>query len=139
MCASFSQDKGKRAEREVVKLLQPVVTKVCSELGISDLKLERNLMQSIKGGYDITGIDSLALEVKHQETLAVDAWWNQCLRQAGDNRLPVLLYKQNRQRFKVRVIGFLAAGSIRVKAPVDITLDVFLIYFEHWLRSELTP
>ena len=77
MSGGFSREKGKRAEREVVKLLQPVVTKVYQEAGKEIPLLERNLMQSHKGGHDIVGLEWMALEVKHHETLQISQWWEQ--------------------------------------------------------------
>lgn len=147
MSGSFGQDKGKRAEREVVRLLQPVVTKVCQELGYLEAEipmLERNLMQSHKGGHDIVGLEWLALEVKHHETLNVSAWWKQTVEQA--NRVsnqsrniiePVLFYKQNRVKWRVRMIGFLPVGDLKIKSVVEISLEAFLVYFEYRVRQEM--
>lgn len=129
--------KGQRAERKVIELLQPVVNEVYTGLGITPLNLERNLMQSHKGGYDVVGIDWLAIEVKHQETLALDNWWAQTLRQAKEGQTPVLFYKTNGRKFTVRIIGYLNAGATKIKTPVDIPIDTFLIYFRHRLLSEL--
>lgn len=146
----FSREKGKRAERQVVQMLQPVVTEVYSALGCPQDQipcLQRNTIQAHKGGYDIVGLDWLALEVKHQETLKVDDWWEQTVRQAQGGKEPVLFYKSNNVRFRVVISGQIEiAGTIsekdgrrprRVKCPVDISADVFLIYFRERLLAEL--
>lgn len=140
MSGSFARDKGQRAEREVIKLLQPVVNEVYTNAGYPESKipqLERNLMQSNKGGYDIEGLDWIALEVKHQENLQVPAWWKQCVEQSRNIKEAVLFYKQNRVKWRIRMIGFLLVGERRVKCPVEISLEVFLIYFAERLKEEM--
>ena len=74
MAGLMSRNKGKRGEREVVKLLQPVVNEVYESLGLEPPLLERNLMQSHKGGCDLAGLDWLALEVKYQEQQQMTSW-----------------------------------------------------------------
>jgi hypothetical protein len=127
---SFAKQKGKRGEREVVKLLQPIVDRVFGERGLEVPVLYRNQNQSFQGGYDIDGIDWLALEVKRQETLNINTWWKQTVRQASTKQVPVLIYKQNRMKWRIVMFGFLDAGSVGVKCRVDISLEDFLIYFE---------
>ena len=135
----FARDKGQRAERAVVGLLQPVVNKVWTESGTrvdAPPQLERNLMQCHKGGHDLVGLDWLALEVKHQETFHINDWWEQTKEQAGKHKIPVLIYKKNNVKWRVMMFGYLEAGSNRVRCPVDITVDAFLVWFENRLRHE---
>lgn len=139
--ANFAGMKGKRAEREMVKILQPVVNKVWEVRGLPGAScpvLERNLMQSHKGGYDLVGLDWLALEVKHHETLKVKDWWSQAIRQSRTEQTPVLVYKQNNVKWRAMLWGYLPAGSLRVRCPVDIDLPAFLLWFEHQLSAQLT-
>jgi hypothetical protein len=75
-------NKGKRAEREIVGLLQPVVNAVYAAAGITPPLLQRNTLQSDRGGYDIVGLDWFAPEVKRCETLSLRTWWEQCKGQA---------------------------------------------------------
>lgn len=134
---SFSRDKGQRAEREVVKMLQPVVTRVYLDAYREVPSLERNLVQSHKGGHDIVGLDWLALEVKHHENPNMNSFWEQCKEQAGATREPVLLYKSNRVKWRVVMFGYVPAGRKRVRCPVDIGLEAFLVWFETRLREEV--
>ena len=129
-----SRAKGQRAERKAIELLQPVVNKIFIEHGKQPPALERNLMQSMKGGYDIVGLEWLALEVKHHETLHVADWWNQACRQSKENQIPVLLYKQNRVVWRVVLYGFIHSGERKVKCPCDVGIDAFLLWFELQLR-----
>ena len=130
MSGAFSKQKGKRGEREVVILLQPIVNKVFEARGLEIPTLYRNQNQSFQGGYDIDGIDWIALEVKRQETLQVNKWWEQTIKQASPEQVPVLVYRQNQQKWKVMMYGYLDCGEQRVKTPVTITLEAFLVYFE---------
>lgn len=138
MAKNFAQCKGQRAERAVIDLLQPVVTQVYTEMGLDVPKLQRNTLQSDGGGYDIVGLDWLALEVKHQETLHINQWWSQCVEQSKGNREPVLFYKQNNVKFKVMMRGLLTTGGAQnVRCPVEVSVESFLLYFEHKLKKEL--
>lgn len=116
-----ARQKGQEGEREVIKLL----AECCGE----DITLKRNLMQSMEGGYDIVGLDWLALEVKRQETLDIENWWKQTLRQAGDNRIPVLLYRQNRKQWYVVMWGQI--GQMRCRVTVN------MLTFKLWLMEEV--
>ena len=138
---NFSQQKGKRAEREVCRILQPIVDKVYQEVELEPPQVERNLMQSLKGGHDIVGLDWIAIEIKHHETLQLSKWWEQTRKQAGGIKIPVLLYKKSRQGFRVIMngrlpIGHEGEGGLE-RAVVDISLPAFLKYFEKRLKFEL--
>lgn len=150
VAGGFSREKGKRAERQVVQMLQPVVNEVYGALGCPQDQiplLQRNTIQAHKGGYDIVGLDWLALEVKHQETLKVDDWWEQTVRQAQGGKEPILFYKRNSMKWRIVMMGQIEIlGTIskkdegrprRVRCPVDISADVFLIYFRERLLAEL--
>lgn len=133
----MSRNKGKRAEREIVKLLQPIVAEEYAAKGLEVPELERNLMQSHKGGYDIVGLDWMAPEVKHHAELAVNSWWDQTVRQAvAKGREPVLFYRQNNAKWKVRMNVVAPVDSMRIQLPADILLDHFLVWFRYRVRFE---
>jgi hypothetical protein len=133
----MSRNKGKRGEREVVKLLQPVVDEVYAEFEMEPPLIERNLMQSNRGGYDLVGLQWVGLEVKLQEQENLSGWWKQCKDQCSENQEPVLFYRRNRVAWKVQMFGFLVAGEQRVRAPVVISVEAFLAYLRIRLRKEL--
>lgn len=147
MSGAMSRNKGQRAEREVVKLLQPVVTSVWNELGRVGAapSLERNLMQAHKGGHDLLGLDWVAIEVKHQEQFAVASWWQQTKAQAAKASQqmlvevePVLFYRRNNVGWRVIMRGYLdVQGGGRVRCPVNIGTEAFLVWFKLRLREEL--
>lgn len=134
----MSRNKGKRGEREVIDILQPVVNKVFAELGGEAPRLQRNTLQSDRGGYDLVGLAWFAPEVKRQESSGVSAWWAQCKAQAKPGQTPVLFYRKNGARWRVVMTGSLRiAKGLRISAPMEFSLEVFLVYFEQRLRKEL--
>ncbi len=133
-----SKNKGANAEREVAKLFQPIMDKVYKEFGMMAPEMKRNLEQTRGGGYDLVGLDWLALEVKRCETLQLNKWWEQTLRQATVHQEPVLIYRQNNQKWKIVMFGGLkivARKWLRVK--VEVSLDDFKRYLENRIRHEL--
>ena len=133
MGGRFSREKGKRGEREVVKILRDTAEKVCYPV-----KLERNLLQANDGGQDIIGFDWLSVEVKRQEVLHVDKWWQQTLEQCGEGQIPVLFYRMTRRPWRVVMRAELKViDGERLVAPVEISLDTFLEWFELELYSRL--
>jgi len=126
----FANSKGKRGEREAIKVLQPVIDKVFGDRGLEIPLLFRNQNQSALGGYDIDGIDWLALEIKRQETLNINQWWKQIVKQASVDQVPVLMYRQNNKKWKVQMYGYLDCNGKRVKTKVEISIEAFLVFLE---------
>jgi len=131
--------KGQRAERAVIKLLQPVVTEAYEARGLEAPKLQRNQMQTDGGGFDIIGLEWMALEVKHQETLNVEAWWRQTIKQAKGNAEPILIYKQNNVKWRVRLLGkiYVYKWAEHQTHIVEMSEESFLEYFKARLIGEL--
>ena len=138
MAKSFAQSKGARGEREVVQLLQPIIDRVYLDCGKEPISLLRNSLQSREGGYDLIGLDWLALEVKRCETLNLNAWTKQCIDQAKAGQTPVLIYKQNNRAWKVMMHSTLIiyGGSTNIRVWSEISLESFLCYFEYRLKHE---
>lgn len=107
--------KGKRAERAFVNLVKE---------RIEGVSLSRNLNQTVAGGFDVSGIEGLAIEIKHREQLSLNTWWKQTIRQSGDSMIPILAYRQNRVDWKIQL------GHGRQ----DLTLDEFI----EWLAEYVT-
>ena len=139
MAGLTSRNKGKRGEREVVKLLQPMINEVYGYYELEPPKLERNQMQSNNGGYDIVGLDWLALEVKFQEQLNIKAFWKQTVAQAVKGQEPVLIYRKSRMKWRVMMYAYLRVDKKkRLRKAVDIPVEDFLEYLQHRIASELT-
>jgi hypothetical protein len=113
-----SRTKGRSGEQEVATMLRAIP-------GMP--KIERNQMQTAVGGADILSVPSLAIEVKRCETLQLDNWWAQAVDQAKrEKRLPVLIYRQSRHPWRVRM--FLKVGERRVQ--VEISWEDFALWLE---------
>ncbi len=134
------RQKGQRGEREFIAKLQEVVDKV---LGDDSFELHRNLDQTRAGGADVEGAtpeyDLCAFEVKRQEKLSINRWWEQATRQARESKrpCPVLAFKQSRQPWRVMMLVGLprrSGPSLRFVRG-EVTLDDFLYWYEHLLRS----
>lgn len=131
-----SRDKGQRGEREAIAILQPVIDDVFFNTGIKTPVLKRNLMQPFEGGYDLIGLGWIALEVKRQERLNVNAWWKQALKQCKVGQEPVLMYRKNRQKWQVMMLVDIHHTGLQCAATLDI--DCFLEYFKLRLQEEIT-
>ena len=128
------RNKGKRGEREIIDLLQPVVNEVYVAHGEKPPLLQRNLLQSDKGGCDVHGLAWFAPEVKFQETFALAAWWQQCEQQAGEDKVPVLFYRRSRVDWLVMMRATLAPGCTTV---ATVSMAAFLVWFRLTLAKEV--
>lgn len=129
--------KGKAAEREVVNILKPIIAEEYALRGLPPVDIKRNLSQTQNGGYDIEGVDWLALEVKRQEQLNLNGWWEQAVRQTKKGQTTVLIYRQNNCKWRVQMLGMLSSETFEVRARVDIDLPSFLTFFRHRIKEEL--
>lgn len=135
---SLSINKGKRAEREVANMLNPILDRLCTQLNIDPVRLSRNLKQTQVGGFDLDGLDWIAIEIKHHKQVSINSWWAQTLRQATDEREPVLIWKQHGGKWKVRMYGRLEIEpGRRLKVVVDTSIDDFLVWFEKRAEVDL--
>lgn len=88
-----ARTKGVAAEREVFKIISDVL----------NIEVKRNLVQTREGGYDAVA-GEFAIECKRQETLRLSDWWSQAVNQAiAAKKMPMLIYRQSRQPWRVRV------------------------------------
>ncbi len=145
-----SRDKGIRGERLVIDWLQPIVDEVVNDLGLKSVSLQRNTIQSDKGGSDLHGLQWLAAEVKNCEAdgpAAIDDWWEQCRAQAEEwsterqPLTPVLFYTRAHRPIRVRMFGWLACGhakGIFAGAVCDVSAEQFEAYFKLRLKYEFT-
>lgn len=90
---------------------------------------QRNQNQSAVGGSDVSNPFALSIEVKRQEQLAVNTWWNQCLAAAAvHSEIPVLVYRRNSQKWAVILYGEipLPDGTAGARVRCEISMDSFL-------------
>ena len=130
-----ARNKGQRGEREVIDLLQPHVDEVSAFNQLQSPILQRNTLQSDRGGYDIVGLPGFGIEVKRVESDApgqLASWWAQTVRQAiADNVEPVLFFRMNGKKWKVRVFTRMPLPNGKnYKVPSVIDPDHFIFYMK---------
>jgi len=113
-----SRTKGASAEREVFKIIS-------DQVGI---KVERNLVQTREGGSD-TVVGEWAIEVKRQETLSINVWWEQAVEQAlRVNKKPMLIYRKSRMPWKVVIYAedlvIFYGGTVISEELVEVSLQM---------------
>lgn len=106
----MSRDKGKRAEREVVNILKAH--------GYKDAHRTAQVKGNTGEAADVIGLPGFHLEVKHQETVRLDEWWQQAVHDSaftGD--IPLLVHRKNNQRWKVTMDFETFLGVIQDYVP----------------------
>lgn len=133
--------KGAEGEREIQKLLEPIVRKVMEAGGypVPDKPIiQRNQNQSAVGGSDLSNTFGLCIEVKRQEQLAIGTWWAQCVAAASTNEeWPVLLYRQNGKKWSCVTNVWLQLPNTGKAARAEFDMDTFLAWFEEWVTHQL--
>lgn len=151
MTGNAGRNKGMNGEREIVRMLQPHVDTIYSKYGILEIPLlERNTLQCNQGGSDIAGLDWMALEIKRQEIVHLEKWWEQTTQQCKTHQVPVLLYRQNRGKWRCQLHGallsnFAFAHNLHIDAiqqnivitKVDISIESFIDWFVNKVEYEL--
>lgn len=145
MAATMGQNKGKRGEREIKDafvLCMQQAEQATGVWGVSE-KVKRNTTQSDRGGDDIVGIPLLSIEVKRQEALSINTWWQQCCKSAqADHLMPVLIYRQNRKSWRVVTYNLLCHPEyskanywVRCEMAFDDFLAWYRAVYSEWLTA----
>lgn len=133
--ANPKKRKGDNAEREVAKLLQPIVSKY-----YPDYEIERNLEQTRKGGCDLI-IPCFDVEVKRQETPSIKAWWRQAVDQCREEQSPMLIYRGSRQPWRALVamhtISYKYICSYDIQHAVTLEWPGLTDFMDCYYKNEL--
>ena len=136
------RQKGQEGEREIQRALEPIVRRLMQAGGypLPDKPIvQRNQNQSAVGGSDLSNTFGLCIEVKRQEQLSINTWWQQCTKAADDNgEHPVLLYRQNGKKWRCVTLAWApvpSGGQVQIRAEFDF--DTFLHWFEQWVQRKL--
>lgn len=147
-----SRAKGATGEREIATMLNTIIAEELRGFGHNDEVVEkykyfvqRNQNQTAVGGCDLVNTFEFAIEIKRCQTLQINKWWEQCVRQAEALiKQPILLYRQNNKPWRCVMFGkvcgeILATGAeyYSVKTPCDIGIDPFLELFRVYARQAL--
>src|SRR3546814_5598290 len=75
------RQKGAEGERQVIKMLTPIIQQVMRDMDFPAEKVDaalkmvqRNQNQSAVGGNDLSNTFGLSIEVKRQEQIAINTW-----------------------------------------------------------------
>lgn len=115
-----SRQKGASGEREFIAELK-------EWLGDMADGLKRNLEQTREGGHDIVGLGNWALEVKRYAKASdglIARWWEQAVEQAGNDRIPVLAYREDRQEWRIRIPIGIVTPSVTTSNDLAWTIEV---------------
>jgi hypothetical protein len=146
-----ARQKGAVGEQDVIKTLIPLVQKAMRDFVFPEesvLKanrcIQRNQNQTAVGGNDLSHTFGISFEVKRQEALSINTWWNQCVASAAPNKeLPVLVFRQNGTKWRVITFGFLWLPGIdgsefgNMKARLEMDWDTFQLWFYTWVLRKL--
>ena len=132
-----SRSKGQRGEREFADMLSAAFPDM--------LRVRRNIDQAYDGGEDITPqmVPGFSIEVKRQEGLNLNAWWQQAVTQAMDRSIydndecvPALAYRQNHQQWRIRLPLRLLVPYARPDHTVEVYFEAFVSIIKHqqWIR-----
>lgn len=142
------RQKGFNGEREVATLLNAIVMTVMRELGYPEATviaaattIQRNQNQSAVGGADLSNTFGLAFEVKrHENTSGLNGWWAQVVSAAErNNEIPVLLFRQNNQKWRVMTWGSLPLpiDGPQAKVRVEFSYNDFQAWFKVWVGLKI--
>jgi hypothetical protein len=129
----MSRDKGARGEREIKDMHNEFF-----ELHGHDMRLERNQMQTLNGGFDLIGVPILAIEIKLQEQFSLKAWWEQTVAQAQPGQYPILFYRRNRVVWRVRMQGAVwETDHHGIWDRPSMVIDIATEDYFRWLKIKL--
>lgn len=138
--------KGANGEREVLAALRSIMENVEADLSASGIRVvgrsefvTRKRIERARSKEDIGGLPIISVEVKRNEGLNVGKAWEQAVRQADGGRLPCLVYKYNREPWRVRTWVALTDQSGMIVSYVvgELSLPDFLAYYAKLYRGFL--
>lgn len=136
--------KGADGERQLATELNRIVNEVLAAAGYPVPEkpvIQRNQNQTAVGGKDLVGTFGLAIEVKRQEQLGINTWWQQCETSADAlGEFPVLIFRQNGKPWRVicymwvscPVAKFSNPAAVRVRGEMDF--ESFKSWFRRWVQ-----
>jgi Holliday junction resolvase len=128
--------KGQNGERELQTVLESIVREQYAILGrvLPDKPIvQRNQNQSAVGGCDLVGTFGLAIEVKRQEALSINTWWQQTVISAQETGgIPVLLYRQNGKKWKCVVNAHLPLPLFDEYQVAGVRCEIDFESFKQW-------
>ena len=126
--------KGADGEREIATRLNYIIDSIREERELPPLpepQVQRNQNQTAVGGCDLIGTYVFAIEVKRQEALSLDRWWQQAVVSAAKTgAIPVVIFRQNRKAWRVMMPGTIIAGGFGWTTSLVCRSEVSFTAFE---------
>jgi hypothetical protein len=144
--AKGSAAKGAQAERDVLGAFRDVMRNVEEDLKAEGFEFvarsgfaTRKRLEAGTSNRDLGNIPLISIEVKRREQLAIKDWWAQAERQADKGELPVLIYRQNKEAWRVRTwLAFTDPYARPVQwVQAETSLPDFLAYYANLYRAFL--
>ena len=143
-----SAHKGANGEREVLgafrELMQGIEAELAEQGHVFVARSEfatRKRLERGTSSRDLGNIPIISIEVKRNENLNLNKAWEQALRQADGGLLPVLVYRYNREPWRVRTWAALThydrSGAVVSYAVGEFSLVDFLTYYGRLYRHFL--
>lgn len=139
--------KGANAERELATQLNDIVNALLLKhtLPVPEKPvIQRNQNQTAVGGNDLSNCFGIGIEVKRQEQLSINKWWEQCVKSCAKNHeFPVLVYRQNKQAWRVVMNVWVqlppAEGHpVAMMIRGEVSFTDFLQWFHNWVDRKLS-
>lgn len=125
------RNKGHSGEREACRWLE-------KNLFLRGIHLDRNVDQVRDGGADIISLRPFAIEVKRCESILLNTWWKQALRQrTAKNPIPVLMFRQNRHAWRF-CMNSADVCKKSLKGDENYRIELGIDHFIHIADSILT-
>jgi hypothetical protein len=134
-----SKQKGKRGEKEFNEVLRSALGQFtiaeARALGIAHTDLSVLFNPQVHAQCaDSFQVSGLAIEIKRQETLQIEKWWQQACVQADRHGLvPVLAYRQNRKEWSVCIPAYLLIFGLN--GYITLTEEVFIKWLFEWTKT----
>lgn len=144
--AKGSASKGASGEREVLAAFRDIMRNVEEGLKVDGLEIvgrsdfaARKRIEKGVSNRDLGNIPLISIEIKRQENLQLSKAWDQAVRQADQGELPVLIYRYNREAWRVRTWVALTTPAAAIDSYVigELSLPDFLAYYSRIYKAFL--
>lgn len=133
--SAMQRNKGAAFERKVANLLTEATGKVWR-------RRVRNAADDSDVVADDPAFAHIVIECKHANTLCLPAWWRQAQQQAGEQGVPVLIYRQTGARGELVMVDAHHVNSktfpVRGRHTVTFAWEAAMQWMREMLPAKVT-
>ncbi|WP_313378128.1 putative PDDEXK endonuclease [Achromobacter insolitus] len=133
--SAMQRNKGAAYERKVANLLTEATGKVWR-------RRVRNAADDSDVVADDPAFAHIVIECKHANTLCLPAWWRQAQQQAGEQGVPVLIYRQTGARGELVMVDAHHVNSrtfpVRGRHTVTFAWEAAMQWMREMLPAKVT-